>query len=248
MQKIKNSIWVGSSIVASLSLISFSLVTNAYGAGLNVGANVNVQVGVGGDRDKASTSVEVETDEEGSGMVQLGSGKSVNANSRRGNDNGIRVSAENKNSVDIENENDQDDNEIKVDQRSAKDSTTTIDVAERVSNRGQLRSFLNHIVKGDDRIADVNVSSTTVETHYKLPARFLWAIPANITANVTINANGSVAVTYPWYAFLFATNKGVEDHLNASSSTIVSGQTTFSASTQAHLLNSLFTVLKESKN
>lgn len=143
---------------------------------------------------------------------------------------------------------DEDDNdEIEVDHDAALQATTTIENSDEVDNWGELRSFLNHVVKEDDRIADVHVSSTSVETEYALPARFLWAIPTNISAQVSVEGDGSVTITYPWYAFLFARH---DDELKtqltqAASSTIGAGaSTTLSARTQAHLLNLILSILK----
>ena len=145
--------------------------------------------------------------------------------------------------------NDDEDSEIEIDQDSATEASSTIEDPEEVSNRGELRSFLNHALKTDEHIGDVHVSSTTVETHYDVPAKFLWSIPMDLTANVVVNADHSVTVTYPWYAFLFATQSGLEDKLNnavSASSTIVSD--TLSANAQAHLLNLLFSVLRGTQN
>ncbi len=136
-------------------------------------------------------------------------------------------------------------NEIEVDHDSAKSASSTIKTPERVSNRGELRSFLNHIVKGDDRIADVHISSTTIETRYDMPAKFLWSIPTKLTANISIDSEGSVSVKYPWYAFLFAKHDSdLAAQLEQSASTTAS--TSFSANTQAHLLNLIFSILKGS--
>lgn len=140
---------------------------------------------------------------------------------------------------------DEDAGEIEIDHDSADNATTTIDAPEHVSNRGELRSFLNHVIKEDDRIADVHVSSTTIETHYEMPAKFLWTIPVNLTAEVSVKNDGSVSITYPWYAFLFAKHRGdIETQLEQSVASTSS--TTFSANTQAHLLNLLFLTLKNS--
>ncbi len=145
-------------------------------------------------------------------------------------------------------ENNNNDGEIEIDHESADNASSTINTPDRVSNRGQLRSFLNHVVKGDDNISDVHVSSTTIETHYELPAKFLWAIPTNIKADVVVNADGSVTVNYPWYAFLFSKNGEIDNKLtqSISSTTGTGASTTLSANAQAHLLNLLFASLKVS--
>lgn len=145
--------------------------------------------------------------------------------------------------------NDEDSGEIEVDHDSALQATTTIKNSDEVHTNGELRSFLNHLVKEDDRIANVQISSTTIETQYALPARFLWAIPTSIPAHVAVGADGSVTITYPWYAFLFAKHDDeIKTQLTqAASSTVgVSTSTALSADTQAHLLNLLFSILRGS--
>lgn len=141
----------------------------------------------------------------------------------------------------------EDSDEVEVDHDSAFQATTTIENSDKVHNRGELRSFLNHLVKEDDRIANVRVSSTSVETEYSIPARFLWAIPTNISGQVSVGADGVVTITYPWYAFLFARHDDeLKAQLTQAASTTVgaSASTTLSASTQARLLNLILSVLK----
>lgn len=142
-------------------------------------------------------------------------------------------------------DNDEDEDEdIEVDHDSALHATSTIQSEREVTNRGQLRSFLNHVVKGDDNAQSVVVSSTTVQTTYQLPAKFLWAIPTTLPANVTVNASGTVTVSYPWYGFLYSKkDKELKTELEGVASTTAS--TTLSVSVQAHLINALFSVLKD---
>lgn len=140
-----------------------------------------------------------------------------------------------------------DEGEIEIDHQSALGATSTLSDVNKVTNRGQLRSFLNHVVKADGNIADVTVSSTTVQTRYVLPTKFLGVIPTNLTANVSVGTDGSITIDYPWYAFLFS-KKGSElktQLMNVASTT--SASTTLTASAQAHLLNMVLDVLKGSK-
>lgn len=137
--------------------------------------------------------------------------------------------------------------EVDVDHESALDATTTLESSDQVHNRGELRSYLNHLVKNDERVAEVQVSSTTVETRYALPARFMWSIPASIPAQVAVGADGSVTITYPWYAFLYSKQDDAirNQLLQAASSTTGGGaSTTLSASQQAHLLDEILSALK----
>lgn len=185
-------------------------------------------------------------------------GSTVNVSTHIGSDDGIgEVSANSTTTATLRNDGEdesidsgrdsqENDNEIEVDKESAHNASTTIDAPEHVSNRGELRSFLNHVVKSDDRISDVRVSSSTIETHYQMPAKFLWTIPMNLTANVSVNSDGSVSVTYPWYAFLFAKHDSDLVAQLQQSAASTGTTTTLSASAQAHLLNALFSNLKTS--
>jgi hypothetical protein len=147
-----------------------------------------------------------------------------------------------------ENDNDSDDEDIiEISRDSASKSSTTAGSPEGIKNRGQLRAFINHLVKEDDRIADVSISSTTIDARYAMPSKFLWSIPANINTNISVNTDGSVTIKYPWYAFLFSKdeNKTTAKLEESIKSTIASGtSTTFSANVQARLLNILFSSLK----
>lgn len=205
----------------------------------------------------ASSTVHVEVDESGAAMhmdemdhEDMGGhhGDRENATSTKHHE-GDHQSFKGSEHENDNNQGDEDDNEIEVDHDSADEATSTVDRPDDVLNRGQLRSFLNHVLKGDEHIEDVHVSSTTVETHYDVPAKFLWAIPAHVNAQVTVNNDGTVSVTYPWYAFLFAKDGELDNKLSqaiasstANASTTAS--TTISASLQAHLINAIFSILK----
>ncbi len=195
-----------------------------------VSATTNIQVKVGGDdredvRVNATEKTEVK--------------ESSDRSSTTTNKDGWTYKTEQK-------END-DGDRIEIDHDGALNATTTVKNPGDVYNRGQLRSFLNHLVKDDGRVASIQVSSTTIQTEYALPARFLGAIPMNLSTHISVGADGSVTVTYPWYAFLFGNrDEKLKDQIAkaASSTPEVGTSVTLSASVQAHLLNLLMSVLK----
>lgn len=217
------------------ALIALSLVVLPLSALAKDGVSGEVQ---------GSTGVEAETGSSGAGISGGGNasaGVKVDSWGVVSSDDG-----ETRGKADMDS-----DTDFEVSAADATAASTTIDAPERVTTRGELRAFLNHLVKADDRVADVHVSSTTVETSYEIPAKFLWVIPASISANVAIENDGTVTVKYPWYAFLFATAKSKDDirtvvQEQASSTVGTSAQATLSASTQAHLLNAVFAALKTS--
>lgn len=200
---------------------------------------------------QATSSIHVEMDESGmsgemDGMHHDGEDASSTASStKKHHEGGDHESLKGGEHENDNNQGDENDNEIEIDHGSADEATSTVDKPEEVSNRGQLRSFLNHVLKGDDNINDVHVSSTTIDTHYDVPAKFLWAIPAHVNASVTVNNDGTVSVTYPWYAFLFAKDGDLNGKLTqAVASSTANASTTISASLQAHLINAIFSILK----
>lgn len=224
---------------------------DGLGAGVNAQAGIGIQAGGSDEGSSDAPSSEGRGDSgmhiQGDSMMNAtGSVESSSHRSEQGSENrGESMGAGGDHESAMEDMNDSD---IEIDHESAISSTSTVDTPDKVENRGQLRSFLEHVTKSDEHISDVHVSTTTVETHYDVPAKFLWAIPATLPTQVNVGADGSVTVTYPWYAFLFATDPQLEANLSQSASTTLSGTTTFSASTQAHLLNALFEALRGSSN
>ncbi len=225
-------------IFAGLVILNLGLLPLSVLARESEGLRVNVPINV-------SAGVQSDDGEEAS----LHSTTSANLGEREEDRGVINVSKEHDEESDHEFDEGKD--EIDIDQDEAGNASTTISSESKVSNHGQLRSFLNHLLKDNDRISDVHISSTSIDTHYSLPAKFLWTIPVNLTAEVTINSDGSVTIHYPWYSFLYLTKKGdMETKLEAIASSTISANssTTISASSQAHLLNLLFSNLKASAN
>jgi hypothetical protein len=223
--------------ISFLPSLALARDTGESDEGVSVSVNANAREdGAGVSVNSTTTLGSQRDDAEDSQNDTRGSEDSVDRSSERQSNNASR-------------ESDEDETEIEVDQDSADSASSTVDAPEDVSSHGELRSFLNHMVKSDERIADVHVSSTSVDTHYDMPAKFLWAIPTNITAEVSVGSDGSVTVTYPWYAFLFAKHDSdlAAQLEQAASSTAAGTSTSFSASTQAHLLNLIFSILKSSQ-
>ena len=238
-----SQVFIGMLILA-LGLFPAASYAESEHSGVNIEATAGLRVGEGDNEGRtleSSTTIEARASDERDNAEDDTHDSSTSTKRHQDADRESSVTGR---------ESDEEDMEIEIDQESADTGSSTIDTADNVSNRGELRSFLNHMIKKDDHIADVHVSSTTIETHYEMPAKFLWAIPTSINADVVVNADGSVTVTYPWYAFLFAKDGEIENTLThaLSSSAAETASTSASASVQAHLLNLLFSVLKDSQN
>lgn len=229
--------FVGALILTLGFLPAAAFARESEGAGVSAQGTITTHVETEGDGISA-----------GSGITTGVSGGDQNDGNKNENVSGSERHQDSKSdSANSGRESDENDNEIEIDQDSAGTATsTTIDTPERVTKHGELRSFLNHIVKEDERIADVHVSTSTIETHYALPAKFLWTIPMDLTADVAVQSDGSVTITYPWYAFLFAKHGDeLASKLEQSvASTSAGASTTLSSSDRAHLLNLLFSTLK----
>lgn len=144
-----------------------------------------------------------------------------------------------------------DQSEIEIDQESLDsiDASTTVSDSSEVENDRDLKGFAAGKLRRDDKIDNVRLSSTTVEAEYPTEARLFGFIPATIHATVAVSSDGTVNVSFPWYAFLFATPK---DDLHNSVSkavdtalatTTASGSGNLSAKAQATILSGILSAL-----
>jgi|GEM_PF-3352137 len=159
-------------------------------------------------------------------------------------------------------EDSEDNDEIDLNQGSSgeRGQASTTPAAERgllraaeVHDRNELRQFARAALQEDRNIENVHISSTTVRTEYPTRARFLGVVPANVKAQVDVNADGTVSVTFPWYAFLFATNKGelqsqvqnsVLSTLGISTTTAGAPEGQLTPQQQATVLDSIISTLR----
>lgn len=126
-------------------------------------------------------------------------------------------------------------------------STVEIEHADKVHNKTDLKHFAETKLKGDENANEVKLSSTTVETAYQTHARLFGFIPMSLNTHVAVNNDGTVSVTFPWYAFFFGTEKDkLQSDLTQAAQTTVgstTASTTLSAQMQAHLLDSILSTL-----
>jgi len=76
-----------------------------------------------------------------------------------------------------------------------------------VKTRAELSGYAAAEMKADSNIASIEAASDNVAVTYKQSAKLFGFIPVTIDATATVDANGNVEVSYPWYAFLMVTNK-----------------------------------------
>lgn len=76
-----------------------------------------------------------------------------------------------------------------------------------VTTRAALSGYVAAEMKADKNISSVEAASDSVAVSYKQSAKLFGFIPVTVNATATVDASGNVTVSYPWYAFLMATNK-----------------------------------------
>ena len=114
-----------------------------------------------------------------------------------------------------------------------------------VHTQGDLYGYIASAIRADGNLSAATASGRMVSVTYKVPARLFAVIPLSIAATATVHADGSVSVSYPWYAFLFAKDSvslssnvenAVEADLGTSASAAVAANGNFSADLQARLI------------
>ena len=151
-----------------------------------------------------------------------------------------------------EQDGDQNDEEIDItrDSLDAEASSTVhkgFEHSRDVHTKTELQYFAENKIKSDENADEVKVSSTTVETAYPMHAKLFGFIPLSLYSHVSVNTDGTVNLTLPWYAFLFGTDqdKVKADLVQAARTTIGSNTASTSLSTtmQAQLLEAVLATL-----
>lgn len=134
---------------------------------------------------------------------------------------------------------------------------TTVKTHAQVQSQQDLENFAKGVFAADANVEAVEASEEEVQVRYRVPARFLGIFEASLPATVVVrssaaaDAAGTVQARLPWYSFLFGVSESfsgaalaseVSSHADVSSS--VSNETSFSAQTQARLVNAISTLLK----
>ena len=120
-----------------------------------------------------------------------------------------------------------------------------------VSNDTDLSTYVAASMQGDKYLERVSSDQDRIIVKYREPARFLGFIPgAKVTAKVTVDADGTVHVRYPWYRFLLAVDgnrKDLESELQSEvAQSASSGQ--WSAQTRARIISTIHTSLSRASN
>jgi len=92
-------------------------------------------------------------------------------------------------------------------------------------------------------IEAVAYDENTVEVRYGVPGRLFGFIPVTMTAQVEVASDGTVAVSYPWYRFLVATD--AEGDIESELSSRIDSSAAFTASAKAALVDEIRVALPE---
>lgn len=97
------------------------------------------------------------------------------------------------------------------------DVTTAPASADAVMTDADLSAYASAMMRADDRIEAVAFNDENVEVRYGAPGRLFGIFPVTMTVRAEVASDGSVAVSYPWYRFLVASDGGADIESELSS-------------------------------
>lgn len=131
--------------------------------------------------------------------------------------------------------------------RSDVSSSATVMNAISVSTSADLETYAAAFISNDENVTRIEADGKEVSVWYKQPAKLLGFIPVSVSAEGSVNADGSVDVSYPWYSFLATYDDArLESNLDLAAGSIARAEASseFSASVQARLIESIRMVMK----
>jgi hypothetical protein len=125
--------------------------------------------------------------------------------------------------------------------------TPTSDNPASVQSSSDLSGYVAARLQDDSNISQIQASGSNVAVTYTEPAKVLGIFPVNVEATATVNNDGVVAISYPWYAFIFSTNTSdLQDKIQTSVSADLGANASagFSAAQQAKLISDISSVMQ----
>lgn len=120
-----------------------------------------------------------------------------------------------------------------------------------VGSEADLSGFVAAQIVADENLSKVESSSSRVSVTYPQKAMLFGFIPVTVKATATVEADGTVDVQYPWYAFLMVTNEtalevGIEAEVPSLSSATVDATISadLTAQAQAELIDEVRAVME----
>lgn len=96
--------------------------------------------------------------------------------------------------------------ELKINRTNAS-GHASINSALQVQSNNDLEDFVATQVNSDENVSTVELGEDVVIVVYKQHAKLFGFIPVLVNATAEVNADGTVAVSYPWYAIFASANK-----------------------------------------
>jgi hypothetical protein len=115
-----------------------------------------------------------------------------------------------------------------------------------VDTKVELESYARALIKNDENVRMVKMSSTEVSISHKARAKLLGFVPINAYVVSTIDSDGRLKIDYPWYALVAVIDKDqLEAELHVAAAAMVRQEATASTTSslslgsQARLLEEL---------
>lgn len=225
--------------LASATLAVAAIAFTASAADAQINANVGAGV-------NANTNLNVGTSASGSVKTSASGGVSAGATSSRGS-SGAGASTSATSGVTATGAIGAGSDEGLVVTRGDVVSTATAMSAISVSTQADLKAYATSFISSDEDVTRVEADADEVSVWYKQPAKLLGFIPVRVSAQASVNADGTVDVDYPWYSFLTTYDDAkLESDLDVAAGSIARAESTtdFSASVQARIIEAIHRVVK----
>lgn len=120
--------------------------------------------------------------------------------------------------------------------------------ATSVRTQAELSGFVASQLVSDENVSRVETSADDVSVTYEQRAHLFGFVPVTVEATATVSADGSIDVSYPWYAFLMTTNEGeleatieqrVSGSVSAATNASADAAAGFTSTTQAQVIGSI---------
>ena len=97
--------------------------------------------------------------------------------------------------------------------------------ASNVITKADLEAFASSTIEKDSNVEEIRFTKNQVEVGYKEHGKFLGLFKMLYKIRVIAHADGTVEVKYPWYAFLFATDRqGMQSEIDAAANSVLGGE------------------------
>lgn len=90
----------------------------------------------------------------------------------------------------------------------------------QVDTKADLEAYIAAQLESDENVESIEAAQNSVSVTYKDRAHLFAVIPVMVDATATVDAEGNVEVSYPWYSFLMSTDKAeleakIQNRVNA---------------------------------